>query len=196
MQHKNNETLDDWFLSTVLPLEPALLRYLYRNWRDNPSDVKDLCQEVLTRVYTAARRERPLQIKAFLFTTARHLLCDLRRRAQVVRIDSMMDVESLNMPNDLIGPEGQMSSRQELCLLQTAMEDLPDKCQRVIELRRIHGYSQRETARRLNISEAAVESHIQRGILRLSQALQHISEIAASRCDAKGGYNAQKEKKT
>ena len=196
MQHENEETLDDWFLNSVLPHEPALLRYLYRNWRENPSEVKDLCQEVLTRVYTAARQERPQQIKAFIFSTARNLMCDLARRAQVVRIDSVMDVESLNVPNDGVGPEGQFSARQELILLQAAMETLSSKCQRVIEMRRVYGYSQRETAKRLNISEAAVESHIQRGIQRLSNALQHISEIAASKCDAKGGYAAHKENKT
>ncbi len=195
MQNRK-ETLDEWFMQAVLPHEPALLRYLYRNWRDNSSDVKDLCQEVLTRVYSAAQQDRPIKIKAFIFTTARNLLCDLVRRAQVVRIESVMDMETLNIPSEEVGVEEQVSARQELKYLQNAMKALPQKCRQVVELRRIYGFSQRETARRLGISEAAVESHIQRGVRGLSDSLRNISEIAATRFNAKSHSKAKKEKKT
>lgn len=182
---KGKEKLDEWFMHDVLPHEPALMRYLYRNWQDNSSEVKDLCQEVLTRVYASAQKERPIQIKSFIFATARNLLCDIIRREQVVRIEAVMDIETLNITNEEAGVEAQISSRQELKYLKEALETLPGKCREVVELRRVWGYSQKETADQLGISEAAVEAHIQRGVLRLSEALRFVSEIAACKFNAK-----------
>ncbi|VAV99012.1 hypothetical protein MNBD_ALPHA02-1430 [hydrothermal vent metagenome] len=179
------EKLDDWFMRAVVTHEKSLMRYLYRNWPDNPSEVGDICQEVLTRVYASARKERPMHVKAFIFSTARNLLCDMIRRAQIVRIDAVMDMESLNIQSEDVGAEEQVSARQELKYLQVALNNLPVKSRRVVELRRIHGLSQKETAQRLGISESAVESHIQRSIRKLSKALRLVSEIAASRFEAK-----------
>lgn len=191
---KDEETLDEWFMRAVLLHEAALTRYLYRNWRDNPSDVKDLCQEVLTRVYSAAQKERPAQVKSFIFSTARNLLTDMIRRARVVRIDTGLDLEAMEFQSDEVGVEEQVSARQELLHLQRAMQNLPVKCRQVVELRRVHGYSQKETASQLGITESAVESHIQRGVWRLAEALRNTSEIAASRFDTKGACHADQEK--
>lgn len=193
---QSKEALDDWFMHRVLVHEGALMRYLYRNWRDNPSDVGDLCQEVLTRVYAAAQKERPVQVKSFIFSTARNLLCDLVRRAQVVRIEVVMDMETLDVSCDEAGAEEQLSARQELRHLQSALKALPVKSRQVIELRRIHGYSQREAAAHLGISEAAVEAHIQRAVRQLSQTLRHISEIAAVRFSAQQARQADRKKET
>ena len=46
------ERLDAWFVGEVLPLEPDLMRFLRRNWR-NESDVADLRQELYVRLYDA-----------------------------------------------------------------------------------------------------------------------------------------------
>ena len=62
-------TIDDWFMQNVLPLEPMLTRFLQRNWRDE-AEISDLRQEAYARVYEAAQRELPLQVKPFLFQTA------------------------------------------------------------------------------------------------------------------------------
>lgn len=179
------ETVDNWFMRKVLPHEPALLRYLYRHWRGCPTEVKDLCQEVLTRVYSASLKERPAKVKSFVFCTARNLISDLVRRERVVRIDTVMDMENLDIAGEDICIETQVSARQELVSLQSALETLPRKSRQVVELRRVHGYSQKETAKCLGITEAAVEAHIQRGVQRLSEALKDNSDIAAARFEAK-----------
>src|SRR5688500_17974208 len=49
---KTAESLDTWFVREILPLEPALMRFLRRNWRVD-QDLADLRQEVYTRVYDA-----------------------------------------------------------------------------------------------------------------------------------------------
>ncbi len=180
MQRKN-ESLDEWFMRAVLPHEAALLRYISRHWHDNAIEVGDLCQEALTRVYAAARQERPTYAKSFLFTTARRLIYDQIRRAKTVQIDTLMDLEELEQAASETAQDETISARQELKHLQGALGKLPPKCRKVIELRRVHGFTQKETAAKLGITEAAVEAQIQRGVSRLAETLRHVSEFAAKR---------------
>lgn len=179
------ESLDEWFVRAVLPHEAALTRYLQRHWRGPAAEVSDLRQEALTRVYAAARKERPTHAKSFLFTTARRLILDHVRRGRVVEIEAVMDLEQLTVSVDEVWLDAQISARQELKILQRALDALPGKCRDVVELRRVYGFSQRETAERLGLTEAAVEGHIQRGVRRLAEALRGVSEIGAVKARAK-----------
>jgi DNA-directed RNA polymerase specialized sigma24 family protein len=88
----DDETLKAWFFREVFPLEPALTRYIRRNWR-NESEVADLRQDIYARVYKGARERLPLQAKPFLFTTARNHLINQARRAQVVSFDHVAELE-------------------------------------------------------------------------------------------------------
>ena len=53
-------------------------------------------------------------------------------------------------------------------MLQDALEHLPERTRNILVLRRVHGLSQRETAKKLNISEPTVERHISRGTRQLA----------------------------
>ena len=77
--------LDDWFVREVLVHERALMLFLQRCWTRR-DELHDLRQEVYARVYEAAGRSRPTAPKAFLFTTARHLMTDRLRRGRGVSI--------------------------------------------------------------------------------------------------------------
>ncbi len=162
--------LDEWFMSEILPLRPALLRYLHLRWR-NENDVPDLIQETLTRVYEAARSERPLAPRPFVFTIARNLMIDKVRRAQVVAIDRIADFEWSNLADDMPSPEQHTAAHEELSLLRDALAALPHPCRDVVELRKIEGLSQRETAHHLGISEEAVEHLVAKGVRLLKKAV-------------------------
>lgn len=162
--------LDHWFVSEILPLEAALMRFLRRNWRDE-SDLADLRQEVYVRLYESAARSMPAQAKPFMFTTARNLLIDRARRAQIVAIDTVADLEALDISVEELTPERHASGRGELRMLQSAFETLPPRCRQVVELRKIEGLSQREVAQRLGITEDTVERQVSLGIRALADAL-------------------------
>ena len=164
------EDLNAWFVNEVLPLEGALMRYLRRNWRD-AAELGDLRQEVYVRVYEAARKGRPEQVSAFVFATARNLLADHARRAQVVSIDTFADLDIPDLDADLLTPERHASGRAELRLLHDALNDLPARCQEVVRLRKIEGLSQREVAARMGIREDTVERQIANGMRALADAL-------------------------
>jgi RNA polymerase sigma-70 factor (ECF subfamily) len=103
--------LDAWFASEILIHEEALLHYLRRAW-PRQDEVHDLRQEVYVRVYEAAGKQRPLQPRAFLFSTARHLLIDRVRRGRVVSIEPVGDFEPLNVLMDEVSPERWCAGRQ------------------------------------------------------------------------------------
>jgi RNA polymerase sigma factor (sigma-70 family) len=155
--------LDDWFVQHVLAHEAALTRYLLRSWPQR-EDVHDLRQETYVRVYEAAARALPTSPKSFLFTTARHLMSDRRRRARVVSIEPVGDFEDLHVLVDEACPERWCGGRQLLGRLAEAFDALPARCREVIWLRRVEELSQKEVAMRLGISEKTVEKHVARGV--------------------------------
>lgn len=157
------QRLDDWFLSEVMPLEPALMRFLRRNWR-NTSEIADLRQELYMKLYDAGRAGLPTQTRAFVFRAARNLLINRALREQVVSIELVADLEALDVADASAGPERQTAARQELRRLQVGLDRLPPRCREVVVLRRIEGLSQREVAGRLGVGEDTVEKQMVYGM--------------------------------
>lgn len=164
------EELNRWFVDEVLPLEGVLERYLRRNWRD-ADEIADLRQEVYARVYDGCAKGRPESAQAFVLSTARNLLIDRARRAQIVSIETFADIDELAPTVDELSPERRAAARSELRLLQRALDLLPARCRQVVELRKIEGLSQKEVASRMGITEDTVEKQVSKGVRALAEAL-------------------------
>jgi len=164
------QNIDDWFMQNVLPLEPMLTGFLQRYWR-NEAEIADLRQEAYARVYEAACRELPLQPKPFLFQTARNLIIDRLRRQSVVSLETMADFDWLNISDDKPSSEANVAARQELRLLQAALDELPPRCRRIVVMRKVDGLSQKEVASRLGVAVATVENQLAKGMRLLTQAM-------------------------
>lgn len=162
--------LKAWFVREMLPLEAALMQFLQHNWR-NQNDIADLRQEVYLRVCEAAMKEAPAQPRQFLFTTARNLLIDRVRREQVVSIESVTDLDALDIALDAPGPERSVIARDELRRLQAALDRLAPRCREVIVMGRIEGLSGREIAARLGVAECTVSEHLAKGMRALANIL-------------------------
>ncbi len=156
-------TLKAWFFREIFPLEPALTRFIRRNWR-NESDVADLRQDIYARVYSAAREQLPLQAKPFLFTTARNHLINTAKRAQIVSIEHVADLEASNVAIDTVTPDRHVAARDELRRVQEGLDRLPPRCREVVVLRKIEGLSTREVALRLNVGSDTVEQQMVHGM--------------------------------
>lgn len=153
------QNLARWFVEDVVPLEPMLVRFLNRNWR-NRDEVQDLVQEVYVRVYEAAAREQPRAVKPFLFAIARNLMIDRLRQMNVVSFEAVADFDKLNVIDDVPSPERQTSAREELRQLQKALDALPPRCRQIVIWRKIENMSQREVAQKLGVTEEVVESQV------------------------------------
>ncbi len=165
------DELSTWFVDHVLPLEGVLERFLRRNWRD-ADEIADLRQEVYARVFDSCAQGQPDSAQAFVLSTARNLLIDRARRAQIVDIETFADMDGLSPTLDELSPERHLAARSELRLLQRALDLLPARCREVVELRKVEGLSQREVAARMGISEDTVEKQVSKGVRALALALQ------------------------
>ena len=151
----------------VLPLEATLMQFLRRNTQSN-RDVADLCQDVYMRVYEAARKELPERAKPFVLTMARNLLVDRVRHEQVVSIEAVADLDTLNIAIDEPGPDRVVMARDTLRRLQAALDRLPQRIREAVVMRKIEGLSRSEIALRMGISEHTVNRHLTEGMCMLA----------------------------
>jgi RNA polymerase sigma-70 factor (ECF subfamily) len=153
-----------WFAREVLPHEPDVRRWLARHIRALPNcDFDEIIQEAYARLW-ATSPERIVNARAYFFVTARHVVGEILRRARVVSIETMADIDTLNVPDGDGGPERRLSGREELEQMRRALAKLSPKCRMAFELRKFEGLSQRQIAERMGISESTVEKHLIKGL--------------------------------
>jgi RNA polymerase sigma-70 factor (ECF subfamily) len=166
----DDDLLDAWFKREVVVHEGALTRYLRRSW-PNPDDIHDLRQEIYVRAYESARKQLPAAARPFIFAIARHLMTDRIRRQRIVPIDSVGDVDALNVLVDDLSPEHRTAAHQELRKLAQALDSLSVQCRTVVWMRRVDDLPQKEVAARLGLSQKTVEKHVMNAMKRLTDAV-------------------------
>lgn len=145
----------------VLPLEPTVRVWL-SGVRVSHEDAEDLIQEAYCLLAGLDSVDHILRPDAYFFSTVRNLLRRRLRRAAVVPITTIADLESFR--DDRPSPEREVGGRRDYDRVRAIIATLPEPCRRVVELRRVEGVSQREIAQTLGISEGMVEWHVHRGI--------------------------------
>lgn len=149
----------------VQPHEPALRAYL-RDRFPMLRDVDDMVQESYARLFRERSLERIEHTKAYLFAVARNVALDLLRRRQIVSMESMREMEYLQIEEEAPNAAEKASNAQELELLREAITLLPDRCREILRMRKIEGLSHRQIAMRLGISESTVNNQLTIGLLR------------------------------
>jgi len=163
---------EERYLLRALEFENVLRACLYRYTR-NSSDVEELLQETYARLLVAAASDEPevRSVRGFALTIARNVAFDWLRHRQVVPIELVADMEALEILDENEQVEEIVNHHQELAMLVKAIQELPERCRQVFTLRKVYGYSQKEIAARLGISENTVEQHLTRAARLCAQAL-------------------------
>lgn len=156
--------------SQILPHEGEVRTWLYK-MGDAALDVDDVIQEAYCRLAALNSVVHIRDGRSYFFRTARNIVVERFRRARIVRIDSLTDIEALNLMDHEPSPERVVNARRELRRVQALIEGLPKRCREVFTLRRIHGLSQREASQRLGVTENVIEMQSQRGLRLILQAL-------------------------
>lgn len=146
-----------------------------RNWlrRRLPSAaaVDDIVQEAYCRLAALESVSHIASGRAYFFRSVANIVVEQLRRAKVVHIDSMAEIEELDVMDDAPLPDRIVSGRRDLALVGKLIDGLPDRCRRVFELRRVHGLPQRTVAEQLGVSENVVEQQTIRGLKLILKAL-------------------------
>lgn len=155
--------LNAWFVREVLPLERPLTAYIRRNWR-TPEDVLELRQDIYEHVLIGARRVLPLNVRAYVYTIARNHLINHAKRARIVPIETIADLDAIHRDIDLFGTERSLTARDELRHAKEGIDKLPPKCREIILLQKVEGLTDRQAAERLGVSVETVRRQIKLGM--------------------------------
>ena len=90
----------------------------------------------------------------------RNLLIDRLRREHVVPIETVEDLDALNVAIDAPGPDQALIAREELRRVQAALDQLPRRAREAVVLRKVEGLSWKEIGQRMGIAERTVNRHL------------------------------------
>jgi RNA polymerase sigma factor (sigma-70 family) len=153
------------YRATVAPLRRYLARLL-----GNAADAQDIAHDAYLRVYPKLG-ERPSEPpEALLYVTARRLAINrIKRRTIAPFAGGGAAIE--NAADSCVSVQQQVMARQELRLLQEAIQQLPAGCRAVLLLRKVELLSYREIGERLGIAVSTAEKQHARALRLLRAAL-------------------------
>ncbi|MGB7790438.1 MAG: RNA polymerase sigma factor [Terrimicrobiaceae bacterium] len=138
---------------------------------------RDILQETFVRLYFGVRRFKPrAKFATWLYSIAMNLCRDdarSKQRRQSYATESL-DVNDLHrrVPFADRPPDSDASSREQLAMLQKAIEELPHDLRTALLLFAVEGHSQWECAELLGISPKAVETRVYRARKILGKKIQ------------------------
>jgi RNA polymerase sigma-70 factor (ECF subfamily) len=101
--------------------------------------------------------------KQYALQTAKSIIIDHLRRTRVISIVSSGSLEQLDVAFPETGTEERLEFQDEIEEVAGVLAQLPKVFQETLIMRRVEGLSQKETARRLGISEKKAEYYMARG---------------------------------
>jgi len=155
-----------WLARNVLPHEP-LIRSKLSTICVYDLDIDDVIQEMYARLLSAPSLEVIRFPKQYAIRTAKAIVVDHVRHQRVISITSTESLENFDTPMPEANTEERLEFQGEIAAVADALAQLPVVCSETLILRRMEGLSQREVAKRLNISEKSVERHMSNGVRQL-----------------------------
>lgn len=165
-----NKPPQDTIATVFVALRSTLARAVSR--LVPPKEVEDIVQETYVRVCQVETPEQIQFPRSFMLRTAQNLALDHLKRAETrlsVSLDDDLDVELVGFTTRADETFDRVAANQEFGFFCEAVRQLPLQCRKAFVLKKVYGYSQKEIALKLDISENTVEKHIATGIKRCTQ---------------------------
>lgn len=134
-----------------------------------PKEIEDIVQETYVKACQAAHKSEIRAPRSFLYRTARNLALDHVKKAETRLTVSADEYTSAqpgiqhNMADETLE---RVCSDEEFARFCQAVRRLPVQIRRAFVLKKVYGYTQREIAAEMGLSESTVEKHIAQGIKR------------------------------
>lgn len=130
------------------------------------ADAEDIASETFVRVWTVRDTVRVATVKAYLFTIARNLYADGRRR------ESRQVALHSGLADPAPGPALEAEGRQKLAAVLTALQELAEIDRAALLMRAQDGMPYDEIAAALGLSLAAAKVRVHRARLKLAELCQ------------------------
>lgn len=164
-----NDKQAKWLAENILPHEGDVRRWLSKYTDIDADDILQEAWVILAKVIPET-----IQFpRRLLFTIARNIVLQHYRRAQIVSFSSLADISEDHSVDKGADPEQSVGARKELEFLNHVISNLPPRCRTIFTLHRIYGYSHKECAQRLNLSETVVAKQVARALRIIGDAYAH-----------------------
>ena len=177
---KDREPQSSTVLTRIFMENSPILHHFLRRFLHRPQDIEDVVQETYLKAYAAEKVTEIGHPKAYLFSIAKNIaLGELLKKSSKITGYIEECKHELAVP---ISPslESELEAQQSLGVYCEAIASLPEKCRRVMLLRKVHGLKQREIAESLDISVRMVEKHLKLGTLRCRDFLERQNDGEAA----------------
>lgn len=175
--HNNKEHITKVYLSIRSNLARAVSHIV------PPKEIEDIVQETYVRVCQIGNPDEIRHPKSFLLKTARNLAFDHIKRAETRLAQSMdadLEAEWTEQKARRDDTYDKVAANQEFAHFCESVRHLPLQCRKVFVLKKVYGYSQKEIASQLQISESTVEKHIANGVKRCTHYMASHNAINTS----------------
>ena len=158
----------------------ARLLSFIRGRVERPQDAEDLLQEVFTRIHARADSLGELEsVSGWVYRVTRNAIIDHhRRRAAAERLSSSLRDPSIESDAEDDAPT---AAREVSACLAPLMQTLTPSDREALQLTELEGLSQKSAAERLGLSTSGMKSKVQRGRVKLKQALLDCCHIELDR---------------
>lgn len=143
-----------------------LLNFCLRALRDRDA-AADVVQESYARFLAVEQSQAVAEPRALLFQTARNVMVDQYRRAQVRGNESLDLLDEADLPRAPAAdvPESAAASAQAVAAYLATIEALPPRCREAFILHVFDDLPYAQIAARMGTSVSMIEKHIARGRL-------------------------------
>ncbi len=157
-----------------------LCGWLYRRYGAGPPEPEDIAQLTFSRVAQAMKSKAIANPKAFIFTTARNIYIDEKRKLGT-RSKYEKDIGSEKVEEVAGGftPENVLIDRERFAILKTVLKRMPQNRRLMLLLSRFHGLSSSQISKKMGVSETTVRKHVKSGVLACIDALAEASDDPA-----------------
>jgi RNA polymerase sigma-70 factor (ECF subfamily) len=149
----------------------TLIRFLVAKL-SSEAEAQEVAQEAYVRLLRLEDASAVSFLRAHLFSIAANLAVDRLRQRQVRERNTPQDLfeDLLSRP----GPDREVLGQQELAVVKDALKKLPEKCRRAFLLHVFEGYSVREIADSMQLTDRMIRHYVARALAvcreRLDQA--------------------------
>lgn len=152
-----------------MEIRSSLMRFVSRYFRHQQAAVEDVVQEAYVQALEAQQKTEIRNPRAYLYRASRNLALKELEKSMNRLTDCVEDSVLESVSPHEAGLDHEYESREKFELFCRAVRCLPVKCRRVYILRKVYGFTQKEIAQRLGISEKTVEAHIAKAAVRCTE---------------------------
>jgi RNA polymerase sigma-70 factor (ECF subfamily) len=169
----NNQKKKVKFGNIFINYQSTIRRFICRIVK--PDDIDDIVQETFVRSYEANLKQEIKYVRSYMLKTAKNLALNHNARWDNKYNDSIEDFVEPPVELSSANFEDDYESKERFLCFCRATDQLSGSVRKCFILKKVYGFSQKEIAKHLQLSESTVEKHIAKGLLKSVRYMEQMS---------------------